>query len=89
MKLSVAGMLRVWREKKGSEATFLCLAEGLESLKWRDTILYLLDLFSDRKQADRESSRVEESKEPGVPRLGTGLLHLIVSEWSCKLAERN
>ena len=62
-------MMQLWREKRGDEATYLCLAEGLESLELRATILYLLDLFSERKQQDR-ASRTEGNGKLDVPRLG-------------------
>lgn len=39
-------MLRRWSTKYGRSATYLKLAEGFESLKRRDMILFLLELMS-------------------------------------------
>lgn len=76
VQLFHAGMMRLWQQKKGSEATYLCLADGLESLKLRDMIIFLLDLYSEHKQAKRES--VDMSREPDVPRLGNLVFILLV-----------
>ena len=69
--------MRLWQEKKGTEATYLCLAEGLECLKLRDTIIYLLDLYSASKQEDK--NRIDKCKEPDVPKLGNHLLVLTLA----------
>ena len=60
-------MFRVWREKLADEATYLCLAEGLESLKLRNLIIDLLDMFSANAQSRRMQDRLHE---PSVPKLG-------------------
>ncbi len=58
-------MLRLWRQKFGINATYLCLLDAFESLKWRDLIIELLDLF------DKESQESKKSAQPNaVPRLG-------------------
>lgn len=61
-------MLRVWREKLAGEATYLRLAEGLESLKLRHLIIDLLDSYS----ASSRTLRMQRKKEqvPVIPRLG-------------------
>ena len=60
------GMLRVWRQELGAEATYLCLADAFETLKWRDQIIELLDLFDKQKQQCRDSNK----KDPTIPKLG-------------------
>jgi len=59
-------MFRVWRQKYGTEATYLCLADAFETLKRRDQIIYLLDLFTKQREQRAES----EKKSIKVPRLG-------------------
>ncbi len=59
-------MFRLWRRKYGSKATYLCLAEAFESLKLRDMIVQLLDLYSTRDHEIKQALRVE----PTVPKLG-------------------
>lgn len=61
------GMLRLWRNKYGPEATYICLADGFESLKWRHLIIELLDLFCLRSQSKSDQRK---KKEVVVPRLG-------------------
>lgn len=63
-------MLRLWREKKASEATYLGLAKGFECLELRDMIEQLLDLYSARRQAGGFQFQ-DPQQEHGVPRIGS------------------
>ncbi len=65
ISLDLLGTLKLWHQKLGNKATFLCLGVAFESLKLRNMIIELLDLYCSHIQTLRQEQQVSV-----VPSLG-------------------